>query len=99
MSTPTPANCSGLANAGVPVKEPGTEIAVPESGAKVHVERLKRDTHRAMPKFMQRTIRMGGNFVVAEPPWRGFFDGCRRLGHSWIIFRDQLQRFPDQESF
>ena len=27
MSTPTPANCSGLANSGVPAKAPGIEIA------------------------------------------------------------------------
>ena len=27
MSTPTPANCSGLANSGVPAKAPGVEIA------------------------------------------------------------------------
>src|SRR5262249_1729581 len=26
MSTPTPANCSGLANSGVPAKAPGVEI-------------------------------------------------------------------------
>src|SRR6516162_8530564 len=31
MSTPTPANCSGLANSGVPANVPGNEIPAPEA--------------------------------------------------------------------
>src|SRR6516165_5668287 len=30
MSTPSPANCSGLANSGVPAKTPGVEIVASE---------------------------------------------------------------------
>ena len=33
MSTGTPANCSGLANSGVPAKAPGVEIADSEPGS------------------------------------------------------------------
>jgi hypothetical protein len=33
MSTGTPANCSGLANSGVPTKPPGIEMAVLEPGS------------------------------------------------------------------
>jgi len=45
--------------------------------AKVHVDRLKCDTHRAMAKFLERAVRTRGNFVVAEPSWRSFLDRCR----------------------
>ena len=33
MSTPSPANCSGLANSGVPAKAPGVEIAASEGAS------------------------------------------------------------------
>src|SRR5262249_60882445 len=44
MSTPTPANCSGLANSGVPAKAPGVEIPLPEAFQRLELLRSEEHT-------------------------------------------------------
>ena len=43
---PTPANCSGLANSGVPAKAPGDEIAASEAGSSSRLRQTEVDNFR-----------------------------------------------------
>ena len=80
MSTPTPANCSGLANSGVPANAPGNDIPASEADS---------STVFAKPRSMILTVtdplffRLTMIFVGLISRWTSFFSSIatRSGGH------------------